>query len=157
MRRTVGALGVACSLLMAHALMTRRVKTGGVYWIAWRPKGRNREHRRKLWLFAPRAAIDAARSESDDTAARRVAQRDVSARHRDKVEADYRSDFAAAEQAVVVGSGRVGRTKTLPLDERVALASPDPPGPSEAATSPNCPTVAGRSTGARFDIPDGVL
>jgi hypothetical protein len=44
-----------------------------------------------------------------------AAQRDVSAHHRDKVEADDRSDFAAPEQAVVVGSGCAGRTKTLVL------------------------------------------
>src|SRR5207245_236284 len=68
------------------------------------------------------------------------------ARHRDKVEDAYRSEFAAAvvawldfapehaaraeqiatsaaDRAVVVGSGRVGRTRLLPLEERAALAA----------------------------------
>jgi hypothetical protein len=78
------------------AFVTRRVKAGGVYWVAWRPRGRNREHRRKLGLFAPRATIDAARAEAEDTSARRAIQREASTRRRDRVEADYRSGFAAA-------------------------------------------------------------
>ena len=72
--------------------------------------------------------------------------RAAGARHRERVEADYQAelrdtvvrwlDFApehddlaariadgAAAQATVVGSGRVGRTKTLSVDERAALAA----------------------------------
>ena len=70
----------------------------------------------------------------------------MNARHRDKVEDAYRDEFAAAvlawlafapehaaladqiaisaaDRAVVVGSGRVGRTRLLPLEERAALAA----------------------------------
>ena len=126
--------------------VTRKVKAAGVYWTAWRPRGRNRPHRRKLGLFAPRAAIAEARDEAEQTTARRAKQREVNARHRDKVEGVYRGEFAAAvaawldfapehaalaeqiavaaaERAVVVGSGRVGRTRLLPLEERAALAA----------------------------------
>jgi Uncharacterized conserved protein (DUF2293) len=112
----------------------------------WRPRGRNRPHRRKLGLFAPAAAINGARSEAERTTAQRARQRAVNARHRDKVEDVYRAEFtaavlawldftseyaalaeriatAAADRAVVVGSGRVGRTKLVPLEERAALAA----------------------------------
>jgi hypothetical protein len=126
--------------------VTRHVKAAGVYWIAWRPRGKDRPHRRKIGLFAPAAAIEQARAEAAATAEHRARQRVVNARHRDKVEADYQEEFAAAvvawldfapphadlartiaaaaaERAAVVGSGRVGRTKQLPLDERAALAA----------------------------------
>jgi hypothetical protein len=128
------------------AFVTRRVKAAGTYWIAWRPRGRNRLHRHKLGLFAPTAAINDARAEAERTTARRAHQREVNARHRDKVEDAYRAEFtaavlawldftsehaalaeriatAAADRAVVVGSGRVGRTTLLSLEERAALAA----------------------------------
>ena len=70
----------------------------------------------------------------------------LNARHRDKVEDAYRGQFvaavvawlafapehaalaeqiatSAADRAVVVGSGRVGRTRLLPLEERAARAA----------------------------------
>jgi Uncharacterized conserved protein (DUF2293) len=126
--------------------VTRRVKAAGAYWNAWRPRGRNRQHRRKLGLFAPTGAIEAARADADATTTRRARQREDSARQRAKSEDAYREAFAAAalawldftaehaalaehiattaaERAVVVGSGRVGRTKLLPLEERAALAA----------------------------------
>jgi hypothetical protein len=128
------------------AFVTRRVKAAGTYWVAWRPRGRNRPHRRKLGLFAPTAAINSACAEAERTTAQRARQREVNARHRDKVEDSYRGEFAAAvlawldftsehaalaeriaaaaaDRAAVVGSGRVGRTKLLPLEERAALAA----------------------------------
>jgi hypothetical protein len=128
------------------AFVTRRVKAGGVYWNAWRPRGRNRPHRRRTGLFAPAAAISHARDEAEATSQRRARQRVASTRSRDKVEEAYREEFRAgvvawlafapehaalaeeiagvtAERAVVVGSGRVGRTRLLPLEKRVALAA----------------------------------
>ena len=42
------------------AYLTRQVKTAGKYWVAWRPRGRNRPHRRKLGLWAPAEAIEQA-------------------------------------------------------------------------------------------------
>jgi hypothetical protein len=133
-------------LSSGDAFVTRRVKAGGVYWNAWRPRGQNRPHRRRLGLFAPAAAISQARADAEVTAQRRARQRVVSARSRDKAEEAYRQEFragvlawlefapehaalaeeiadATAERAVVVGSGRVGRTRLLPLEERVALAA----------------------------------
>jgi hypothetical protein len=128
------------------AFLTRRVSAGGVYWIVWRPKGRRAAHRRKVGLLAPRGAIDAARAAAADTVSERAKQRDANARQRDRAEAVYREELAAAvfrwldfasphsllateisvgavEQAAVVGSGRVGRTRTLPIEERAALAA----------------------------------
>jgi Uncharacterized conserved protein (DUF2293) len=133
-------------LASGDAFVTRRVKAGGVYWNAWRPRGRDRPHRRRLGLFAPAAAINQARSDAERTAERRARARVVSARSRDKAEDAYREEFTAAvlvwldfapehavlaeeianvtaERAVVVGSGRVGRTRLLPLEERAALAA----------------------------------
>ena len=133
-------------LASGDTFVTKQVKAAGVYWNAWRPRGKNRPHRRKLGLFAPTTAIGHARAEAEQTAERRAQQRVVNARHRDKVEEIYRVEFAAAvvawldfvpehnglaeeianaaaERAVAVGSGRVGRTKLLSLEERAALAA----------------------------------
>ncbi len=35
------------------AFVTRRVKAAGMYWSLWRPRGRNRPHRRPLGIVAP--------------------------------------------------------------------------------------------------------
>jgi hypothetical protein len=126
--------------------VTRRVKAAGLYWNVWRPRGRNRPHRSRLGVFAPAATIAAARDAAEKTEQRRVRQRTSNARHRGKVEAAYRDEFSAsvrawlafapehahlaeeivrdtADRAVVVGSGRVGRTTLLPLEQRAALAA----------------------------------
>jgi hypothetical protein len=90
--------------------------------------------------------LEAARRAAEDSQARRAVTRETSARSRDRAEARYRSemeaailaylDFApqhaelaqaiaeeAALRAAVVGSGRVGRTRTIPLAERAELAA----------------------------------
>jgi hypothetical protein len=126
--------------------VTRRVKARGVYWTLWRPRGRHRPHRRKLGVLAPSSTINAARAEAVATAERRAHQRDVNAVARERVEGRYRAELAAAvrawldfapeyadladeiaegvaEHAAVVGSGRVGRTRTLSLEERAQLAA----------------------------------
>jgi hypothetical protein len=128
------------------AFLTRRVKAAGLYWTLWLPRSRGHDHRRKIGLLAPADVIAASRAEAVMTEERRARQRLVGARQRDRTEAGYRAEFAAAvegwlafapehrtlaaeiahgaaEQAAVVGSGRVGRTKTLSLDERAALAA----------------------------------
>jgi hypothetical protein len=127
------------------AFVTRRVKTAGVYWVLFRPKGR-REHRRQLGLLAPAETIATARAAADATASRRELARAAGARQRDKNEAAYRVEFeaavmrwlgfspehaalareiaqGAANRAAVVGSGRVGRTQTLTLEARAELAA----------------------------------
>lgn len=133
-------------LASGDAFVTRRVKAAGVFWVAWRPRGRNRRHRRRLGLWAPRDEIDAAEAEAIATADQRSKRREQSARSRDKQESTYQVDFAeairrflafapehadlaegiateAANRAGVVGSGRVGRTKMLSLDKRAELAA----------------------------------
>jgi hypothetical protein len=117
------------------AFVTRRVKAAGACWTLWRPRGRNRDHRRKIGVLAPAETIEAARVEAEATEAKRAAQRVVGERARSRAEAAYRDEFDAAvvrwldvdaehevlamkiargavEQAAVVGSGRVGRAKT---------------------------------------------
>jgi Uncharacterized conserved protein (DUF2293) len=127
------------------AFVTRRVKAAGAYWVLFRPKGR-RAYGRQLGLLAPANTIASAQALADATAARRGIERQADARQRDKNEAVYRAEFedaviqwlcfapahaalaseiarGAADRAAVVGSGRVGRTKTLSLEDRAALAA----------------------------------
>jgi hypothetical protein len=133
-------------LAPGDTFVTRRVKASGVYWTLWRPRGRHRPHRRKLGVLAPSPTINAARAEAVTTAERRAAQRVVNTAARERAEARYRVELAAAVRAwldftpehaglateiaegvaghaAVVGSGRVGRTRTLPVEERARLAA----------------------------------
>ena len=127
------------------AYVTRHVKAAGTYWVLFRPKGRH-QHRRRLGLLAPADAIAAAKASAATTLASREVSREAGARRRELSEAAYRAEFAdavrrwldfapehagladdiavnAAERAAVVGSGRVGRARTLSLDERAELAA----------------------------------
>ncbi len=49
------------------AFVTRRVKAAGMFWVAWRPRGRNRPHRRRLGLWAPKETIETAEAEAAAT------------------------------------------------------------------------------------------
>lgn len=121
------------------------MKAVGDYWVLFRPKGRG-QHRRQLGLLAPIESIAAAREAAAVTAARRETQRESSSRQRERAETVYRAEFeeavlrwlafapqhqeiadeiarGAVDRASLVGSGRVGRTKQLTLDERAALAA----------------------------------
>jgi hypothetical protein len=133
-------------LATGQAFVTRSVKAAGVFWLAWAPRSRSRQHRRLLGLWAPAAAIRKAQRAEADTASARAARREAGARSRARQEARYRDELAAAiveylhfaashqalaqtiarsaaERAAVVGSGRVGRTRILALHERAALAA----------------------------------
>ena len=133
-------------LASGDAFVTRTVKAAGIYWVAWQPRGRNRQHRRRLGLWAPQVAIEQARAEASATEPERARRRIQGARARERREAAYREELAdairrflefpperaeladeiaeaAAAQTAVVGSGRVGRTRTLSLDQRAALAA----------------------------------
>ena len=128
------------------AFVTRRVKAAGIFWVAWRPRGRNRPHRRKLGLWAPKDAIDTAAADAASTEETRAKRREQGAKGREEQEATFQVEFAdairrflaftpehagladeiaaeAATRAAEVGSGRVGRTRTLSLDERAGLAA----------------------------------
>jgi hypothetical protein len=128
------------------AFLTRTVKAAGVYWLCWRPRGRNRPHRRLQGLWAPAAAIRAAEERAKQTAAKRAATRAQSERARARQEQRYQEelreailgflDFSpthtglaeqiateTAAHAAVVGSGRVGRTQLLSLEQKAALAA----------------------------------
>ena len=128
------------------AYVTRQIKRVGVYWVAWRPRGKNRPHRRRLGLLAPTTTIEVARAAAVSTEGVRAERRGVNSRSRERAElrasaeladavrawlgfapdqaalADEIADAVAA-QATVVGSGRVGRTRTLTIEERAALAA----------------------------------
>ena len=133
-------------LATGDACITRQVKAQGRYWVLWRPRGRNRPHRRLLGLLAPKAVIEAAQAQAQVSAEARTRRAVRSAGYRARGEDAYRVslaeaivvflDFApehadlaqaiaaeAAGRAAEVGSGRVGRTRTLDISERAALAA----------------------------------
>jgi len=128
------------------AFLTRTVKAAGVYWLSWEPRGQHRQHRRLLGLWAPSQAITAAQVRAEETAELRAAKRAVGAESRRRQEDRYRLEleeavlrflaFASPHQelegqiaketaahAAVVGSGRVGRTRKLTVDDRAALSA----------------------------------
>jgi hypothetical protein len=129
-----------------EAFLTRSVKAAGSYWLAWQPRSRHRPHRRALGLWAPADAIEAARCRAQETEQKRSASRAAGAAYRASQEDRYREKLrtqvldylaftpehtalaskiatATAEHAAIVGSGRVGRSRALPIDERAALAA----------------------------------
>ena len=128
------------------AFVTRTVKAAGTYWLAWQPRSRNRRHRRLLGLWAPAEAIRVAQQRAVETATKRTVTRAASARSRARAEERYQQELRAAildfldfghahaelaetiaaetaAHAAVVSSGRVARTRKLPLEERAALAA----------------------------------
>jgi hypothetical protein len=79
--------------------VTRRVNANGVYWTLWRPRGRNRPHRRKIGVLAPSSTIDAARAEAVATAERRAAQRVVNSSARQRAVHRHRSTTSSPTTA----------------------------------------------------------
>jgi AcrR family transcriptional regulator len=129
-----------------YAFVTRQVKAAGPYWTAWKPRSRNRPHRRRLGLWAPSEAVTAARRAAAETEQARLQSRRSGARQRERREDRYREqlrsaivtylDFAddqvrlaeeiadeAVGRAAEVGSGRIGRAGTLTLAEKAELAA----------------------------------
>jgi hypothetical protein len=128
------------------AYLTRTVKTPGRYWLCWRPRSRNRKHRRLLGIWAPAETIHAAEEKAQQSATRRATARVKSEKTRARQEGRYHDELRdavleflaftpehaelaadiadkTATHAAVVGSGRVGRTRLLSLQERAALAA----------------------------------
>ena len=128
------------------AFLTRTVKASGTYWLSWQPRTRHRQHRRLLGLWAPSQVVAAAQQRADETSEHRASKRAVGARSRGRQEDRYRLElegailrflaFAPTHQelqeriaketaahAAVVGSGRVGRTRKLTVDDRAALSA----------------------------------
>lgn len=126
--------------------LTRTVKAAGAWWHAWLPRTRRRPHRRSIGLWAPAAAIKAAHEKAAATADVRARRRESWPRERVRQETRDAAELAsaivafldfepqherlarqiareAAARAAVVGSGRVGRTRTISIDERAALAA----------------------------------
>jgi hypothetical protein len=128
------------------AFLTRTVKAAGNYWLCWRPRSRTHAHRRLQGLWAPAGTIRAAEERAKQTAAKRTATRAQSERSRARREQRYQDELreailsflnfspthaGLAEQiaadtaahAAVVGSGRVGRTQLLSLEQKAELAA----------------------------------
>lgn len=128
------------------AFVTRTVKAAGHYWLCWQPRSRHRAHRRLMGLWAPADTIRAANVRAQETADKRAAARTVNTRSRARREERYETEFreavlafldfapehaaladqiatVSAAHAAVVGSGRVGRTRLLSLEEKARLAA----------------------------------
>ena len=154
-----------------QAFVTRTVKAGGVFWLAWVPRSRTWRHRRLLGLWAPGATIASAEHADEATKLARESRRDAGARRRARQEARYQSELAeaivnylafsaenqalaqsiaasASERAAVVGSGRVGRTRVLTLAERARWQREPRSGTRTPTTtsSPPSSTRSGRKT-----------
>lgn len=64
--------------------------------MAWRPRGCNRPHRRRLGLWAPSGAIEVAEAEAAATTEQRSKLSERGARSRAKQEVVYRDEFEDA-------------------------------------------------------------
>lgn len=82
-------------LATGQAFVTRSVKAAGVFWLAWEPRSRTRQHRRILGLWAPAATIGGAQRAEADTASARAARREAGARSRARQQARYQDELAA--------------------------------------------------------------
>jgi hypothetical protein len=125
------------------AFVTRKVKEIGLYWIAVKAA---RNYTRKLGIWAPEKNIKAALELAKESEVRRQSKRIMSRQQRAKKETKHQEVFTeavyhylaftpsywklarqiaqgTAEQATVVGSERVGRTKKLTLEEKAILAA----------------------------------
>lgn len=123
--------------------ITRQIKQMGPHWVALR---RRKGYTETLGILAPAANIEAARRLAEETESRRSAARSRSQEQRVHREDKYRQvfaeavlsylDFAPRHQALAqkiaqevagrateVGSGRVGRTARLTLEDKAELAA----------------------------------
>lgn len=126
-----------------NPFITRRVKLMGPYWVALRAR---KGHTETLGILAPAANIEAATRLAEETEAARSAARTRSQGQRIRRETAYRQLFAdavlryldfapryqalalkiakaVADRATAVGSGRVGRTAKLTLEDKAELAA----------------------------------
>jgi len=128
------------------AFLTRTVKAVGVYWVAWRPRGRNRPAPTQTRAVGTHQGDREGSGNCSPDRQSAGARTPAGARQRAYDEDRYRVDLeaaivdflgfhaahnglaaeiadGAARQAAAVGRGRVARTQTLPLEERAALAA----------------------------------
>ena len=124
------------------AFVTREVKKGPHWVLLKRRKG----YTATLGVFCPETSLAAAERRRVETAASRARQRVVGRASRERAEERYRAELENAiinflafkpkhealareiargtvAQATPVGSGRVGRTRKLPLSQRAELAA----------------------------------
>ena len=79
-----------------QAFVTRTVKAAGVFWLAWQPRSRSRQHRRLIGLVAPEAMIRLAEQAAVHTETARALRRESGARSRERQEARYRQELTEA-------------------------------------------------------------
>jgi len=126
------------------AALTRRVKAAGDHWVVQEKKGR-KVFSRGVW--APVATIQRIRAEleAERSTEGHAKRKEADARRREKAQAGYVEDFygavvtflgfhgnyadlaqqiarAVTDHATPVGSGTVGRTKRIPVEQRAEAA-----------------------------------
>jgi len=124
------------------AFVTRQVKAAGPHWVLCK---RRKGYTAVLGVLAPKEAIARAETVAAETSTERTAERKRARKARERREQVYREEFhraavrfldfvpehqalaeeiprGAAGMATQVGSGRVGRTRLLGLEERVERA-----------------------------------
>ena len=125
------------------ANLTRTVKRLGPHWVVVKS---GKGYTRTVGVLAPSPSVGEARKLAETTEVRRLNTRKQSLERRQRQEGRYKQCFAeavlkylsfaprhadvaqriaegAAQRATVVGSGRVGRTQTLSLEEKAELAA----------------------------------
>ncbi|MDE1821901.1 MAG: DUF2293 domain-containing protein [Euryarchaeota archaeon] len=124
------------------AFVTRQAKKGPHWVLLKRRKG----YTATLGVFCPEESVQQAEAKAAETEGSRAARREVGKRTRARAEERYRAELeqeilaflefapehallareiakGAAARATPVGSGRVGRTRTLPLSKRAEFAA----------------------------------
>lgn len=122
--------------------LTRTVKKLGPYWVLLR---KIKKYTITVGILCPSTSIERAIKMKDETESEREAKREKSSQYRRKAEEKYMEEIkelakayldfspkykqlsekissAAAKQATEVGTGRVGRTKTILKEDRAILA-----------------------------------
>ena len=125
-----------------NAFMTRTLKKLGPHWILLR---RRKAYTYNVGILCPASNIKKANKLEIESRTKREEKREQSKKYRDKREHNYRNEMEelmfsylnfskryaklahnicsqAAEHATTVGSGRVGRTKQISMEDRAILA-----------------------------------
>ena len=137
------------------SFVTRQVKAGGRYWNAWLPRSRSRRHRRRIGVFAPADAIEAAWAAAEQTAAKRAKARRHGESSRARAEERYRVELEAAIVAYLGFADEHGELATEIAAEatrRAAVVVADGsggPGRSASSSGPSSPPVPTFGTSSR--------
>jgi hypothetical protein len=126
------------------AALTRRVKAAGDHWIVKERRG-GKDYSLGTWAAAATISRIRAELEAERSTDKFARKKEIGARHRERVQAEYVKDFhegvlaflafhpnhadlaerlarAVTDHATPVGSGTVARTKRIPIEQRAEAA-----------------------------------